>query len=72
MACAKTIQLELLSEEEAWAMFKRYADLSNISSKGLLEQGRKIAKKCKGLPIAIATIASSLKGQKHQEEWDVA
>ncbi|KAK2440671.1 putative disease resistance protein [Trifolium repens] len=38
----------------------------------LLKQGRKIANKCKGLPVAIATIASSLKGQKRQVEWDVA
>ncbi|KAK2440666.1 disease resistance protein [Trifolium repens] len=53
-------------------MFKRYADLSDISSKGLLKQGRKIANECKGLPVAIATIASSLRGQKRQVEWDVA
>ncbi|KAK2386670.1 putative disease resistance protein [Trifolium repens] len=72
MACGITIQLELLSEEDAWAMFKRYADLSDISSNGLLKQGRKIADECKGLPVAIATIASSLRGQKHQVEWDVA
>jgi hypothetical protein len=72
MACGITIQLELLSEEDAWAMFKRYADLSDNSSKGLLKQGRKIANECKGLPVAIATIASSLRGQKRQVEWDVA
>ncbi|GAU18657.1 hypothetical protein TSUD_124900 [Trifolium subterraneum] len=71
ISCGITIQLELLSEEEAWAMFKRRAELSDISSKGLLKQGRKIALECKRLPVAIATIASSLKGQKRREEWDV-
>ncbi|KAK2440673.1 putative disease resistance protein [Trifolium repens] len=71
MTCDTTIQLELLSEEDAWAMFKRYADLSDIFSKGLIKQGRKIANECKGLPVAIATIASSLR-QKRQVEWDVA
>ncbi|KAK2440668.1 putative disease resistance protein [Trifolium repens] len=72
MSCGITIQLELLSEEDAWDMFQRHADLSVNSSKGLLKQGRKIAKECKGLPVAIATIASSLRGKKGQAEWDVA
>ncbi|CAJ2640386.1 unnamed protein product [Trifolium pratense] len=72
MECGITIQLELLTEEDAWAMFQRYAELSNISSKGLLKQGRKISLECKRLPVAISTIASSLKGQKGREEWDVA
>ncbi|XP_045824198.1 uncharacterized protein LOC123916725 isoform X2 [Trifolium pratense] len=72
MSCAKTIQLDLLSEEEAWEMFKRHAELSNISSKNILDQGSKIALECKGLPIAIALIARSLKGEKRQENWDAA
>ncbi|XP_045822210.1 disease resistance protein SUMM2-like [Trifolium pratense] len=72
MSCATTIQIELLSEEEAWEMFKRHAELSNISSKNILDQGSKIALECKGLPIAIATIARSLKGEKRQENWDAA
>jgi len=72
MVCGKTIQLELLTEEDAWIMFKMYADLSNISSKSILDKGRKIAIECKRLPVAIATIASSLKGLNSREEWDVA
>ncbi|XP_045823453.1 uncharacterized protein LOC123916122 isoform X2 [Trifolium pratense] len=35
-------------------------------------KGCKIARECKGLPIAIATIARSLKGEKRQENWDAA
>ena len=72
MACGKTIQLQLLTEEDAWIMFKKHADLSNISSKSILDKGRKIAIQCKRLPVAIATIASSLKGLNSREEWDVA
>lgn len=72
MGCEKPIQLDLLSKEDAWIMFKRHARISDSSSKSLLEKGRKIADECKGLPIAIAAIASSLKGQQRREEWDVA
>ncbi|KEH34538.1 LRR and NB-ARC domain disease resistance protein [Medicago truncatula] len=72
LRCSKTIQLELLSDEEAWTMFQRHAGLTEISTKSLLDKGRKIANECKGLPIAIAVIASSLKGIRHPEEWDRA
>ncbi|KAK2422023.1 putative disease resistance protein [Trifolium repens] len=51
---------------------ERYSSQYYISFKSLLKQGRKLANECKGLPVAIATIASSLKGQKGREEWDVA
>jgi len=37
-----------------------------------LKKGHKISKEYKGLPIEIAVIAGSLKGQQHVEEWDVA
>ncbi|XP_058767167.1 uncharacterized protein LOC131640805 [Vicia villosa] len=69
--CNKTIQLDLLSEEDAWIMFKRYADLNETSNKNLLDKGRKISNECKRLPIAIAVIASSLKGEQRQDEWDM-
>ncbi|WJX37119.1 Serine/threonine-protein kinase wnk4 [Trifolium repens] len=72
LGCSSTIQLDLLSEDDAWIMFQRHAGLSEASIKDLLDKGRKIANECKRLPIAIAAIASSLKGKKYREEWDVA
>ncbi|XP_012571323.1 uncharacterized protein [Cicer arietinum] len=72
MGCNKTIQLELLTEEDAWNMFKRHAGLCSNSSKSLLGKAHKIANECKRLPIAIAAIASSLKGEQRPEEWDAA
>ncbi|GAU33592.1 hypothetical protein TSUD_359700 [Trifolium subterraneum] len=72
MGCHKTIELDLISEEEAWTMFETYAGISNSDSKKLINKGRKIAKECKQLPVAISAIASSLKGQQNREhEWDV-
>ncbi|MCI12929.1 CC-NBS-LRR resistance protein, partial [Trifolium medium] len=68
----KTIELKLLSEEDTWIMFQSYADIINSSSNNVIVKGRKIAKECKGLPVAIAVIAHSLKGQQHHvDEWDV-
>ncbi|XP_013441481.2 disease resistance protein At4g27190 [Medicago truncatula] len=72
MVCEKTIQLDLLNEEEACSMFKLHANLTDNSSQSILKKGRKIATECKRLPVAIATVASSLKGQKRHEEWDIS
>ncbi|XP_045791681.1 uncharacterized protein LOC123886407 [Trifolium pratense] len=72
MDCDKIIELGLLSEEEAWIMFKMYAKISDSTSQKLIDKGRKIAKECKRLPVAISVIASSLKGHQHREhKWDV-
>nr|XP_007134147.1 hypothetical protein PHAVU_010G023200g [Phaseolus vulgaris]ESW06141.1 hypothetical protein PHAVU_010G023200g [Phaseolus vulgaris] len=72
MDCDKKIQLDIFPEEEGWILFQKHAGLSNTSSKRILNKGRKISKECKGLPIAIAVIAASLKGKQRPEEWDVA
>ena len=72
LRCSKTIQLDLLSEEDAWIMFQRHAGLSEISNKSLLDKGRIISNESKRLPFAIAAIASSLMGKQRPEEWDVA
>ncbi|XP_027337500.1 uncharacterized protein LOC113851227 [Abrus precatorius] len=69
MGCEKIIQLGVLSEEDAWTLFKMHANISDSSSKRLLDKGRDITKECKGLPVAIAAIASSLKGEQRLEEW---
>ncbi|XP_058762636.1 uncharacterized protein LOC131636013 isoform X3 [Vicia villosa] len=76
LGCNKIIQLDLISNEDAWIMFKKFANLCETTSTNFfLDRGRKIANECKNLPIAIAVIASSLKGKKlqqHREEWDMA
>ncbi|XP_073225131.1 uncharacterized protein [Cicer arietinum] len=71
MNCDKKIELEILSDEDAWIMFKNYAGINDSFSNSLTSKGQKIARKCKGLPVAIAVIARSLKGQQHRKhEWD--
>ncbi|XP_027337494.1 uncharacterized protein LOC113851221 [Abrus precatorius] len=69
MGCEKIIQLGVLSEEDAWTLFKKHAHISDSSLKHLLDKGRDITKECKGLPVAIAAIASSLKGEGNVKVW---
>ncbi|RHN66506.1 putative P-loop containing nucleoside triphosphate hydrolase, leucine-rich repeat domain, L [Medicago truncatula] len=72
LGCSKTIQLDLLSKEDAWIMFQRHAGLSKTSNESLFEIGREIANECKRLPVAIAVIASNLEGKQHHKEWNEA
>ncbi|XP_027337495.1 uncharacterized protein LOC113851223 [Abrus precatorius] len=69
MECEKIIQLGVLTGEDAWTLFKKHARISDSSSKRLLDKGRDITKKCGGLPVAIAAIAGSLKGEESVEVW---
>ncbi|GAU18674.1 hypothetical protein TSUD_125070 [Trifolium subterraneum] len=70
--CDKIIELDLLTEEDAWVMFQKLAGISNSSSKGVIGKAREIAKECKQLPLAIAFIATSCKGHRDRIlEWDV-
>jgi len=61
MQCQSIIELNLLSDEEAWTLFRHYANITDDSSEGLKGVARKIVNECKGLPIAIVTVGSTLK-----------
>jgi len=61
MQCQRTIELDLLSDEEAWTLFTHYSNITNGSFEALKGVARKIVNECKGLPIAIVTVGSTLK-----------
>jgi len=63
MQCQSIIKLDLLTDNEALTLFKKYANITDVSSEALKGVARKIINECKGLPIAIVTIASTLKGK---------
>ncbi|XP_061360504.1 disease resistance protein SUMM2-like [Gastrolobium bilobum] len=72
LECDKIIELQLLPEDEAWTLFEKHACINNNTSKGLVNMGHEIVKECKGLPVAVAIIASRLKGEQRQEQWNAA
>ncbi|XWS09808.1 hypothetical protein CRYUN_Cryun39dG0021000 [Craigia yunnanensis] len=72
MRSQKKIQLDVLSNDEAWALFKHNAGLHDGSGYGELNDvAQKVAGECKGLPLAIVTIARALR-EKTLDEWIVA
>lgn len=67
MDCNSIIKLPLLTEEEAWALFKVCVNTTNVSTYEFDQIGRKIVNECKGLPIVIVTVGSTLKGKSFQK-----
>jgi len=70
MGCQKKVFLSLLSENEAWALFKIIAGLSDGEST-LNIVAKQVARECQGLPTALVTVGRALRG-KDAYEWEAA
>ncbi|XP_022633266.1 probable disease resistance protein At4g27220 [Vigna radiata var. radiata] len=71
MDCQRKIYLPHLTDEEAWTLFQNKALITEGTPHTLKDLGRSISDECKGLPVAIAAVACSLKG-KTETVWRVA
>ncbi|GKV30479.1 hypothetical protein SLEP1_g39283 [Rubroshorea leprosula] len=60
-----------LSGEEGWSLFSQIAFFgrSNDDCRSLEEIAREIAKKCKGLPLALKTLGGLMRWKKSITEW---
>ncbi|XP_075099791.1 putative disease resistance RPP13-like protein 1 [Nicotiana tabacum] len=65
------ISMDTLSTDVSWSLFKRHA-FDNMDPKERLEHvevGKQISAKCKGLPLALKTLAGLLRSKSNIEEW---
>ncbi|XP_039059189.1 uncharacterized protein LOC120202903 isoform X3 [Hibiscus syriacus] len=62
MDAKKSFAIGVLEDEEAWAFFKKTAG-DGVESRDLSPIATEVAKKCGGLPIAIRTLAMSLRDE---------
>ncbi|KAK9217852.1 hypothetical protein WN943_006482 [Citrus x changshan-huyou] len=71
MGSTNIIFIEQLAEEECWSLFKRLAFSSRSfeDCEKLEPIGRKIARKCKGLPLAAKVIGNLLRSKITVKEW---
>ncbi|KAL4636401.1 hypothetical protein ACB092_03G005100 [Castanea dentata] len=73
MESVSMIDMKELSEEDCWLVFSKLAfcDKNFEECKQVEDIGRKIAKKCKGLPLAAKTLGSLMRFKKGREEWEM-
>ncbi|MBA0701925.1 hypothetical protein Goari_000033, partial [Gossypium aridum] len=71
MDCKKVVQLGCLDSDEAWNLFATKASLNGSADDAIRKVAAKIIRKCQGLPIAIVSLGSALKG-KSCHEWKAA
>ncbi|KAG8494697.1 hypothetical protein CXB51_012311 [Gossypium anomalum] len=71
MGSTMLFPLGQLYEDECWSLFSQVALFGRPGGdrKGLEEIGKKIAKKCKGLPLAAKVLGGLLRFKKSKEQW---
>ncbi|XP_073039896.1 probable disease resistance protein At4g27220 [Primulina eburnea] len=62
MNVQKIIQMDILTREEAWALFKEKAG-SYVEGSDLRPIAKKVVEECKGLPVSLVTVGKALKDQ---------
>ena len=65
-----TVSLDVLDKDEAWTLFKMKASLDNASPE-IIDVANEVAQECGGLPIAIVTLARTLR-KKDRSRWQFA
>lgn len=71
MESQENIPLQVLSEEDAWNLFVKKTRKSFHESTNLYDVGRRVAKECAGLPVALVAVARAL-GDKDLDDWTEA
>ncbi|KAK8618788.1 hypothetical protein V6N13_132767 [Hibiscus sabdariffa] len=71
LGCTKLFHLGSLSEEECWSLFSHiaFSGRNDRERWSLADIGKKIADKCKGLPIAAKTLGGLLRFKRSREQW---
>ncbi|KAJ6944462.1 disease resistance RPP13-like protein 1 [Populus alba x Populus x berolinensis] len=72
MRTVPTHHLKELTEDSCWSLFAKHAFRGEnpTAHEELLEIGRAIARKCKGLPLAVKTLGGLLRTKRDVEEWE--
>uniref|UniRef100_A0A2N9GN29 Uncharacterized protein n=1 Tax=Fagus sylvatica TaxID=28930 RepID=A0A2N9GN29_FAGSY len=71
METQKIVQINVLSKEEAWNLFREMAGNCIDSTPSLRSIAKEVAKECGALPVAIVTVARAL-ANKTKDEWIAA
>ncbi|KAL2531044.1 putative disease resistance protein [Forsythia ovata] len=68
MGCQRIIKVNTLSQQEAWELFLKKLGRDELHPE-VEEICKKMVKRCGGLPLALVTLAGSMRGVTDTHEW---
>nr|GLL17328.1 probable disease resistance protein At4g27220 isoform X2 [Ipomoea trifida] len=74
IGCQELFKVKTLNENESWDLFKENLLLHGhtVLTEDIEKHAKKLAKKCGGLPLALNTIAASMRGVNDDHSWRTA
>ncbi|KAI3856107.1 hypothetical protein MKW92_042288 [Papaver armeniacum] len=73
MDAEKKIRIECLEEDQAWSLFEQKVGQEALSCHSdVPEVAKKIAKECRGLPLALITIGCTMSSKTDLHQWQHA
>ncbi|KAK1364433.1 putative disease resistance protein RGA3 [Heracleum sosnowskyi] len=71
MRCSDPYRVQKLSEADSWELFKHraFTDGGVSETEAFADLGRRMVKRCGGLPLAIKTLGGLLYSKKTEQEW---
>nr|GMC51121.1 probable disease resistance protein At1g12290 isoform X2 [Ipomoea batatas]GME16390.1 probable disease resistance protein At1g12290 isoform X2 [Ipomoea batatas] len=71
IGCQKLFKVNVLDEDEAWNLFKEIflQDDHTMLTDTIENHAKELAKKCGGLPLALNTVAASMRGVNDDHIW---
>ncbi|KAK1364420.1 NB-ARC domain-containing protein [Heracleum sosnowskyi] len=71
MRCSNPYRVQKLSEEDSWELFKHraFTDGGVLETEAFAALGRRMVKRCGGLPLEIKTLGGLLYSKRTEQEW---
>ncbi|CAA7029062.1 unnamed protein product [Microthlaspi erraticum] len=67
------MEVKCLESNEAWGLFRDKVGRNTLESQpDILERARQVARKCRGLPLALIIIGKNMASKRTVQEWDEA
>ncbi|KAL5757499.1 hypothetical protein ACOSP7_020110 [Xanthoceras sorbifolium] len=71
METHKTVEVECLTDEEAWTLFREKVGEETLNSHPYIPLlAKEMARECGGLPLALVTIGRAMAGRNQRQEWE--
>ncbi|XP_017980478.1 PREDICTED: probable disease resistance protein At4g27220 [Theobroma cacao] len=65
----REVKMPTLPKQDAWSLFLEKVGQDVLEYENLLPIVKSVAEQCAGLPLAVVTVASSMKGKRDIHEW---